>query len=73
MWAPGGAFVTTSSGVGKPCGHRLKVFHAETEPLLDYYRDRGTLRLVDADQPPDAVLADIESAIRVTGRGQSGA
>jgi adenylate kinase len=53
--------------------HRLKVFHAETEPLLDYYRDRGTLRLVDADQPPDAVLADIESAIGATGRGQSGA
>lgn len=43
--------------------HRLRVFHAETEPLFAFYEDRGILRAVDADQPPDAVLTAIESAL----------
>lgn len=43
--------------------HRLEVFHSETEPLVAYYRDRGILREVDADRPPEAILADIEAAL----------
>jgi adenylate kinase len=39
--------------------HRLRAYHAETEPLLDLYRKRGVLRSVDASQPPDRVTADI--------------
>jgi adenylate kinase len=43
--------------------HRLAVFHAETEPLLDHYRHHGNLHLVDAAQLPAAVLTAIESAL----------
>ena len=43
--------------------HRLEVFHAETEPLVGFYEDRGQLRRVDADQPPTAVLAAIEAVL----------
>ena len=42
---------------------RLAVYHEQTAPLLDYYRDRGALVTVDADQPPEAVAADIDAAL----------
>jgi adenylate kinase len=40
-------------------GARLDVFATTTSPLIDYYRDRGILLAVDADQPPEAVTAGI--------------
>jgi adenylate kinase len=43
---------------------RLRVFHAETEPLLDFYRERGLLATVDASQPPEDVGAAILEAMR---------
>jgi adenylate kinase len=39
--------------------HRLDVFATTTSPLVDYYRGRGILLAVDADQPPDAVTTEI--------------
>jgi adenylate kinase len=43
--------------------HRLRVFAETTGPLVAYYRERGILVAVDADQPPEAVTAEIESAL----------
>jgi adenylate kinase len=42
---------------------RLEVFHTETRPLLDFYRDRGILASVDAVQSPDAVSKTILNGI----------
>lgn len=42
---------------------RLRTFHAETEPVVDYYRDRGLLVTVDADQPPEVVTRAILDAV----------
>jgi adenylate kinase len=39
--------------------HRLEVFAETTGPLVPYYRERGILVAVNADQPPDAVTAGI--------------
>jgi adenylate kinase len=39
--------------------HRLEVFTTTTSPLISYYRDRGILLAVDADQPPEAVTSEI--------------
>jgi adenylate kinase len=39
--------------------HRLDVFTANTSPLIAYYRDRGILLTVDADQPAEAVTTEI--------------
>jgi adenylate kinase len=44
---------------------RLRVFHAETEPLIEFYRRRGLLAVVDATGPPDQVTA---AAIHAVGR-----
>ena len=43
--------------------HRLEVFHEQTVPLLDFYRDRGVLVTVDATPPPDEVAATIIAAV----------
>lgn len=39
--------------------NRLKVFDEATSPLIDYYRSRGLLHLIAADQPEDDVTAAI--------------
>ena len=56
--------------------HRLRVFAETTGPLVPYYTERGILVAVDADQPPDAVTADIEARLSALGltrqRGHEG-
>jgi adenylate kinase len=42
---------------------RLRIFHAETEPLLDYYRGRDLLVTVDASGPPEEVSAAMIAAL----------
>lgn len=42
---------------------RLQVFHDQTGPLLDFYRDRGILVTVDATPPPDDVTAAMLKAV----------
>lgn len=43
--------------------HRLEVFHRETMPLLDFYRENGRLLTIDATPPPDEVAAAIITAV----------
>jgi adenylate kinase len=43
--------------------HRLEVFAETTGPLVAYYRKRGILVAVDADQPPESVTAEIEARL----------
>jgi adenylate kinase len=43
--------------------HRLEVYQEATEPLLDYYADRGVLVNVDGAQPPEDVTAAILAAL----------
>lgn len=43
--------------------HRLEVFHEQTVPLLEFYREHGRLVTVDATPPPDDVAADIVAAV----------
>jgi adenylate kinase len=42
---------------------RLRVFHEETEPLLDFYRERGILKTIDAGPSPDDVTTAIFEAV----------
>jgi adenylate kinase len=39
--------------------NRLHVFAEATAPLIEYYRGRGLLRVLDADREPDVVTAAI--------------
>ena len=42
---------------------RLRVYHRETEPVVDYYESRGCLRRINGAQDADAVLAAIRAAL----------
>ena len=35
---------------------RLRVYHAQTEPLIQYYRDKGVLTIFDGTQLPPSVF-----------------
>ena len=48
---------------------RLKVYHRQSEPLVEYYRVRPTFRSIDGAQPPDRVAADLAAAIAAAGNG----
>jgi adenylate kinase len=50
--------------------HRLEVFHAQTMPLLDYYREHDRLVTIDATPPPDDVAAEIIAAVDARLAGQ---
>jgi adenylate kinase family enzyme len=39
------------------------VYDAQTKPLIQYYKDAGLLRVVDADASMDAVFASIQRAV----------
>jgi adenylate kinases len=38
--------------------NRLKVYAAQTSPLIEHYRNRGLLKVVNADQPVDRVYQE---------------
>jgi len=42
--------------------NRLRVYESQTRPLIDHYRQRGLLKVVDADGPVDRVYADFVRA-----------
>src|SRR5262245_41959626 len=42
---------------------RLKVYHRETKPVLEYYRQRPTFRAVNGAQAPDVVARALDDKI----------
>jgi adenylate kinase len=42
---------------------RLRLYHEETEPLIEYYRTRGNLVGIHADRPIQEVFAEIQQAL----------
>lgn len=42
---------------------RLRVFRETTEPVIEYYEERGQLERVDGKQSPDEVWVDVRKAI----------
>jgi adenylate kinase len=59
----GGELVQRSDDKEETIGRRLEVYRAETEPLADYYRQLGKLRIVDADATFDEVYARLVAAL----------
>ena len=42
---------------------RIEIYHQETEPVLEYYRQKGILVEVDGERDVDAISADIQTRI----------
>lgn len=43
---------------------RLKTYHEQTQPLIDFYRNEGVLDTVDGTRKPSEVLSDILGALK---------
>jgi len=43
--------------------NRLAVYHEQTKPLVDYYKEQGKVRVIDGEQPIEEVTKALEQAI----------
>lgn len=43
---------------------RLRIYHQETEPVLDYYRKKGILEKVDGERPIEPIHQDIMKRLK---------
>ena len=58
-----GPFVQREDDKVEAIRHRLRIYHEQTEPLKDYYADRGILVTVDATRSITEVTGDILEAV----------
>ncbi len=42
---------------------RLGVYHEQTQPLIDYYKNQNILKTVDGTQPMEKVFTDITAIL----------
>ena len=59
----GGKLIQRDDDKAETVLSRLSVYHAQTEPLIDFYTQRGLLRRVDGAQPMDDCYAAILGAL----------
>lgn len=69
----GGRLTTRADDSEAVVLERLKVYHRNTEPLVDYYRPRPTFRSVNGAQAPERVAADLAAAVDAARSSQGGA
>jgi adenylate kinase len=65
----GGRLVQRSDDNDAVVLERLKVYHRQTQPLVEYYQTRPTFRSVNGSQAPDRVAADLMAAIESAASG----
>src|SRR5215208_4633108 len=58
-----GPFVQREDDTEAAIRNRLETYHEETEPLKDYYEEKGILVTVDASQDIDEVTNDVLEAV----------
>jgi adenylate kinase len=58
-----GPFVQREDDKIEAIRHRLRIYHEQTEPLRDYYADKGILVTVDATQSITEVTGNILGAV----------
>ncbi len=61
--ACGGVLVQRADDDAQVVLERLKVYVQATRPVLDYYRERATFRVVNGGQHPDLVAHDLNAMV----------
>ena len=59
----GGQLVQRADDESKVVLERLRVYERSTRPVLEYYRERPTFRVVNGAQAPERVAHDLDSVI----------
>jgi adenylate kinase len=60
----GTALVQREDDRPEPVQARLDSYHKLTQPVVDYYRERGSLLVIDGTKPVEAVTEEIVAAFR---------
>jgi len=63
----GGELVQRADDSQKVVLERLKIYRANTKPLVDFYHLRPTFRSINGAQSPDRVAADLVAAVEAAG------
>ena len=61
--ACGGALVHRTDDSDGIVAERLRVYHRQTRPIVEFYAGRPSFRIIDGNQPPDTVTASMDAAI----------
>lgn len=61
--ACGTALVQREDDTESVIRERLKIYHKQTEPILDHYRKQDLLRAVDGGQSPDHVAGKVQETL----------
>ena len=64
----GGPLVQRADDDERVIQERLRVYHRETKPLVDFYRGRPTFREVNGAQAPERVARELDGAIEDAAR-----
>lgn len=59
----GGELIQRDDDSPETVKERIRVFRENTEPVINYYEEEGSLVRVDGEQSPDEVWADIKHVI----------
>ncbi|WP_407313847.1 adenylate kinase [Desulfosporosinus sp. SB140] len=59
----GGELYQRSDDTVETAQNRLNVYNSQTEPLINFYQEKGLLKRINGDQAIDQVLADILKAL----------
>jgi adenylate kinase len=59
----GGAFIQRADDNDSVVSERLKVYTRQTQPLVEYYRERATFRVVNGAQAPERVARELDTVI----------
>ena len=59
----GTSFKRRSDDKPETVRERLEVYHNQTKPLIDYYRERGKLRVIDGERPIEEVTRRINEIV----------
>jgi len=59
----GGELVQRDDDAPETVKNRIEVYEENTEPVIEFYRSNGELTVVDGEQPPDDVFADVRAAV----------
>jgi adenylate kinase len=59
----GGEFMQRTDDDQSVVRERLKIYQTSTKPVLEYYRERPTFRVVNGAQPPERVAHELDTMI----------
>jgi adenylate kinase len=60
----GGELVQRKDDEPAVIGERLRVYAANTQPLIDWYKNKGLLKNIDASPSPEAILDELKALLK---------